>query len=213
VQEKVVNHTGIAEVFPGSLNTLRIFTLRDAPGEPPRVPVAVQRIGRFSTAPLDSFSAGGLLARVDLVSGELSEAVGPVTGRSRDTHTVHPDTGVEIRGRVVPMLREALDLTVRAMEVFPEALYIGWDVAVSERGPVLIEGNATWPASRSVQAHGPFAGDPSCRAFFQRYGFLPRRVREVGPRSGGTSIGIAAPPSGRRGGRHPGARVQPGRQS
>ena len=174
VQERVVAHPYGAEIFPGSLNTLRVFALRDAPGQPARVPVAVQRIGRLATAPLDSFSAGGLLARVELQTGELSAAVGPVVRRSRDSWDAHPDTGARIAGRVVPRLDEALDLVRRAMDAFPEALHIGWDIAVSERGPLVIEGNASWTAIRSVQAHGPFADGPVCRAFYQRWGLLPR---------------------------------------
>jgi hypothetical protein len=31
--------------------------------------------------------------------------------------------------------------------VFPWARSIGWDIAISDRGPVLIEGNAHWSTS------------------------------------------------------------------
>ena len=70
-------------------------------------------------------------------------------------------------------LDEAVDLVLRAMRAFPDAIHIGWDVAVSDRGPLIIEGNARMPAIRVVQAHGPFALDPACREFYQRWGLLP----------------------------------------
>ena len=35
-----------------------------------------------------------------------------------------------------------LDLTARAAAVVPEVGYVGWDVAIAENGPVLIEGNS-----------------------------------------------------------------------
>ena len=173
LQEKVNGHAYSVEMFPDSLNTLRIFAIRDVAGAEPRVTVVVQRIGRASTAPLDSFSAGGLIARVDLRTAELSYALSHVTRRSRDTFPAHPDTGARIEGRVVAHLDEALDLVLRAMRAFPEAIHIGWDIAVSDRGPLIIEGNARRPAARSAQAHGPFALDPSCREFYQRWGLLP----------------------------------------
>ena len=172
VQEKVVGHPYAAEIFPGSLNTLRVFALRDAPGAAPRVPVVVQRMGRQRTAPLDSFSAGGLLSRVDTATGRLSQAVGPVVRRGRDVFDHHPDTGARITGRVVAHLDEALDLVLTATRAFPEAVHLGWDIAISDRGPLIIEGNARRPAARSAQAHGPFALDPSCREFYQRWGLL-----------------------------------------
>jgi hypothetical protein len=175
VQEKVVNHPYARALFPGSLNTLRVFALRDRAGGDPRVVVAVHRIGSARTAPLDSFSAGGLLARVDLETATLSYAVGPVTRRARDTWDCHPDTGSPIAGCVVPQFQEAMALVIRAMNCFPEALHIGWDIAISERGPLVIEGNARRPACRSVQAHGPFANQAVCRDFYASRGLLPRR--------------------------------------
>jgi hypothetical protein len=174
VQEKVVNHAYAREIFPGSLNTLRILALRDRAGGKPRIAVAVHRIGSARTAPVDSFSAGGLLARVDLETATLSYAVGPVTRRARDTWESHPDTGALIAGRVVPHFPKALALVLHAMTGFPDALHIAWDVAISERGPLIIEGNARIPACGSVQAHGPFADQPVCREFYQSRGLLPR---------------------------------------
>jgi len=177
VQERVVGHRYATEIFPGSLNTLRVFAVRDAPGAPARVVVVVQRIGRAETVPLDSFSAGGLVAPVDLATGLLGPAVARVERRAREVFDHHPDTGGAIAGRQVPMLGDVVQLVERAMEVFPEALHVGWDVGVSERGPLIIEGNARMPSIRSVQAHGPFAVDPSCREFYQRWGLLPADLR------------------------------------
>lgn len=176
VQERVVGHPYAVELYPGSLNTLRVITIRDEPGGEPRVAVAVQRIGREGTGPLDSFSAGGMAAAVDLSTGRLGPAVARVLRRERVTYDHHPDTGAAITGLVVPLLADTLDLVLQAMRVVPDALHIGWDVAVSDRGPLIIEGNARMPAIRVVQAQGPFALDPACRDFYQRWGLLPARA-------------------------------------
>lgn len=181
VQEQVVAHPFGAELFPGSLNTMRVLALRDGPGEPVRFPAVIQKIGRTSGAPLDSFDRGGLLARVDPVTGTLGPGLGPVVGRSRDTWDVHPDSGAQITGRTVPLFDDVLRLATRVMEAFPEALHVGWDIALSERGPLIIEGNAGRPSLRLLQAHGPFADDPSVRPRYEQWGLLPKRRT---PRSG-----------------------------
>ena len=39
------------------------------------------------------------------------------------------------------MFNEAVELVKKAAKVVPEIGYIGWDVAISENGPIIIEGN------------------------------------------------------------------------
>lgn len=182
VQERVTGHPYAVALFPEALNTLRIFTIRDTPGATPRVTVIVQRMGRASTAPLDSFSLGGIVSRVDPDTGELSYAVGHVEGRARRTYDRHPDSGARITGAVVAGIDEATDLALRAMAVYPAALHVGWDVAVSDRGPLVIEGNGRRPGARLVQVHGPFALDPSCSEFYRRWGLLPASAGRLTPR-------------------------------
>ena len=177
VQEQVVAHPYGVELFPGSLNTLRVLALREVAGAPVRIAAVVHKVGRTSSAPLDAVSRGGLVAAVDPVTGRLGPGVGQVLHRRRDTWDVHPDSGARITGRVVPALGEVLGLVTAAMEAFPEALHVGWDVAVSTRGPLIIEGNARMPSVRLLQTHGPFAAHPSVRPAYERRGLLPHARR------------------------------------
>lgn len=41
----------------------------------------------------------------------------------------------------VPYVKEAVKMCLEASLVVPQVRYIGWDVAVTEKGPVIIEGN------------------------------------------------------------------------
>ena len=53
----------------------------------------------------------------------------------------HPDSGVRFRDFLVPqwpMLREAAK---HAAAAFPEFRTVGWDVALTPDGPVILEGN------------------------------------------------------------------------
>lgn len=60
--------------------------------------------------------------------------------------TRHPDTGILFEKFRIPYWKEALKLAESTAEKVPELTYIGWDIAISEAGPVIVEGNGM-PAS------------------------------------------------------------------
>jgi hypothetical protein len=51
---------------------------------------------------------------------------------------------VVFRGFAIPLWAEACALVERAALAFLPLRTIGWDVAVTPRGALLIEGNVTW---------------------------------------------------------------------
>ena len=53
----------------------------------------------------------------------------------------HPLTGFRFSELRVPQVQEAFDLCCRAAEKLPQVRYVGWDIAFSDHGPELIEGN------------------------------------------------------------------------
>ena len=130
----------MASFFPGSANTLRIITVRDAVYHRPEVLFAVQRFGRASTGPVDNASQGGLIAKVDLETGELSEAR---TLWSKDSFVSHPDTGTPIRGAVIPDWQEIKARVTALAAEFPYLDFIAWDILLTEQGMCVIEANAS----------------------------------------------------------------------
>ena len=56
-------------------------------------------------------------------------------------YTKHPDTNLDIVGFKIPMWNEALDFVKKLANVIPNVKYVGWDIALTEKGWVLIEGN------------------------------------------------------------------------
>lgn len=56
-------------------------------------------------------------------------------------YKLHPLTSKEFSKVKVPGVKEAFELCKKAALEVPEVRYVGWDVAFSDKGPVIIEGN------------------------------------------------------------------------
>jgi hypothetical protein len=93
-------------------------------------------------SPVDNVHAGGIAARVDIPTGRLSKATDLGVRPDSQWHAHHPATGATIEGRVLPFWRETLDLARRAhSEAFGDLLMVGWDIGLTDDGPILVEGN------------------------------------------------------------------------
>lgn len=173
VQEKVEPHSYGRDIYPASLNTLRVLIIRPRPGARPLAATATHRFGTSNSGAVDGFSAGGLISRVALDHGTLSPGLSLPTERKRIMHTLHPDTGTRIADREVPHFGDAIALAVSAMACFPSAAYVGWDIAISRGGPIIMEGNGGNPSVGTLQAHGPFASSGPVRDYYRSVGLLP----------------------------------------
>jgi len=163
VQRRIVNHPEIADLSTGALATARLMTVLDE-SEHPEVVWAVFRMGLDPASPVDNYHAGGLVTGVDLATGELGQAsAGGSPGLPRVEHYVqcdeHPRTGARIRGRKLPFWPEAMDLARRAHAAFPRVAIVGWDVALTPDGPLLVEGNSAPDVDLMQVGHQAPIGD------------------------------------------------------
>jgi hypothetical protein len=138
--ETLIQHPALAAIFPGSVNTVRVLTCSGGAGEPPAAIATILRLGVGRHA-VDNASQGGIFVGVDLATGRLFPQARRFFKYGGDVHAAHPDTGFRFEGAAVPRFREALAAAEGAAAHVPHDL-IGWDVAVTEAGPVIIEGNA-----------------------------------------------------------------------
>jgi hypothetical protein len=138
VQDHLRPHPALADLALDALPTVRIVTMIDEVGAP-EVVSATFRFASVRGARVDNMKAGGLIAAVDLPVGALGVAC---KGYGGGDHAVHPVTGAAIAGRMLPDWPAAKGLVRRAhAETFVDYALIGWDVALTPDGPVLIEGN------------------------------------------------------------------------
>lgn len=133
VEAFVVQHRDMNVLYDGSVNTMRMFTFcKDGKG---CFLQAILKVGNGGV--IDNFSSGGMYTFVDN-NGIVTV---PAIDKNDTLYEKHPLTGTEIIGFEVPMFAQAVELVKKAAEVVPQVAYVGWDVAIAENAPVIIEGN------------------------------------------------------------------------
>jgi putative polysaccharide biosynthesis protein len=161
VQPRLLNHGDIRDLSNGALTTVRVMTCRNERGEH-EVTNAAFRMAQGANTVVDNFHAGGILAKVDIGTGVLGRAtdgamaLGPGTGWCER----HPDTGGQILGRRLPLWPQVLDLARRAhATAFADHVVIGWDIAILDDGPRLVEGNKGPDLDLVQRSHGEPLGN------------------------------------------------------
>lgn len=134
VEEVLVQHPGLAAIAPGTVNTTRVTTFWD--GQRMHVLGFAQKFGVVEGAS-DQQIYGGVYTQLDLEGRSL----GPGYGYHGKIYATHPVTGGSIVDFQLPMATEVLELCERLCAVVPQVPYVGWDIAVTPAGPVVIEGN------------------------------------------------------------------------
>jgi hypothetical protein len=84
---------------------------------------------------------------------------------------VHPDTGTRFSGLQMPFWKEVLDLCTRAARVTPNLRSVGWDIALTPEGPVIVEGNPDWDLPM-VQVHTNGLLQPDVRRQLAGFGIV-----------------------------------------
>ena len=168
VQERLVNHPDLREVFgdEAPLSTLRVLVLRDPDTQALVVQRTAIRIGRHGSV-VDNTQQGGIWASVDRETGRIRPGVTRKSyGKVRDGAFVryreHPDTRRPFVGVVIPWFEQGKAMALAAHEqLAPEAIALGWDVALAEVGPVLLEVNVWATCYDYDPADDAFT--PTCR--------------------------------------------------
>ena len=146
IEEVIHQHPHVAQLSLNAVNTLRVVTCR------PRaniinIPFVASRIS-VTDSYKDSGSLGGAFCIVDeegYIRYDYFSYL-PIL----ETFSENPYTGFQFKGFQFPFLEEAKALCTEAALRCKEP-YIGWDVAITEKGPILIEANRA-PGTNLIQA-------------------------------------------------------------
>ena len=136
VAEEVIRQSEVmSALHPDSVNTVRVVTyLR---GEELIPLFAMLRMGCGGN-PVDNANAGGIAAGIDYESGIVNT---PGCREDLTEYLCHPDTGVQIIGFNLPEWEQLKALIGELVRVIPKQRYVGWDLAYTDEGWIMVEGN------------------------------------------------------------------------
>ncbi len=137
-QETIMQHEAVNKIYPNSINTVRIETYLNNSG-------GIEILGGYmrfgaGTSHVDNVSSGGFFVPIDFASGQLRKHGYTALIYGSDFITNHPTTNHPISGFKVPYFFEAIELCKKFANYIPNRI-IGWDVAITPTGPLIIEGN------------------------------------------------------------------------
>ena len=135
LEEEVIQNKEWAKLNPKSLNTVRVVTY--SLNGKSKVLFAVARIGSGKSI-VDNFHQGGVGVKVNIEKGCLEgNAIDKANNESEYTSVTH----VKVDGFNIPYWNEIIDMTCKAAKVNDNVNIVGWDVGITDDGPVIIEGN------------------------------------------------------------------------
>ena len=137
-QELLRPHPLIADLCGPRICSVRIVTLIDENG--PRLLSTLWKVATGGSMADNYWEPGNLVAPVDPVSGTVGRTF---TGLGRDIRyvDVHRDTGRHLPGTILPDWADAVALCLQATASLPRVPMQAWDLALTDRGPVLLEVN------------------------------------------------------------------------
>lgn len=166
VQQVVRQHPRMDAMNPHSVNTVRMITFLTIDGG---VEILSSMLRTSSGEnPVDNFKSGGIVIGIDISEGTLKEH-----GYLKPEHGTivmeHPVTRTRFSGFRIPFWDDVIETAVRAQQVFHYLKSIAWDLAISQQGPLLIEGNIEWGTAGIQAANGGLLNKKN-RTLFAQYG-------------------------------------------
>ncbi len=126
----------MAQFNPDSVNTIRIATFFDDG-------VVNKLYGMFRTGRcgniVDNASKGGIAAGIDLNNGIVFSNGYTINDEEYERH---PDTNVRFKGFKIPKWDEVFPLIEKMHKAYPGFKMIGWDLAFTDDGWVVVETNS-----------------------------------------------------------------------
>ena len=138
LEARVEQHSELDRINPWTLNTIRALTILKKDNSV-HFYYPVLKLGREDSY-IDNICSGALYAPINPLSGVIDK------GRfgdkyNNDLYSAHPDTFENFAGLRIPYWEELKELCIAAAKNMPFFRSLGWDIAITPDGPLLLEGN------------------------------------------------------------------------
>lgn len=136
IEEFIENEDTLKKLNPSSLNTIRVVTCIDKNNKT-HIIKTVLRIGTTSSC-VDNVHSGGIVCSINTEFGIVDSYA---YDRAGNKYIKHPVSNIIIMGFKIPHWENLKPYIETITHIKPEARYVGWDIAITNMGFELIEGN------------------------------------------------------------------------
>ena len=136
IEDVIRNHPDVEKLYDNAVNSMRIITLLDDQ-QVPHCLYIVQKIG-LNGSVIDN---NCMFSPVDIETGRIKYPAHSGDTTKGIVYTEHPNSHIQIQGYQLLYVKEAVQMCFEAAKKVPQVRYLGWDVAVTANGPIIIEAN------------------------------------------------------------------------
>ena len=148
--ESVIRQTKQLAAFnESSVNTVRFMTTLWPDGSA-RIIAAFIKIGRAGKCVDNAGDGGNVDVCVDVDTGEIKYAIQYDGCRCIKEIEKHPDNGVQLNGVIIDNWEGIKSEVMKFQQAFPYCKAAGWDIAITDDGPVVIEVNDFWDRTGQI---------------------------------------------------------------
>ena len=131
-EKQLQQDSALARLNPDTVNTCRVLTYKD------KVVSCSIRVGRKGSY-VDNAAKGGIVLSLNMETGKIEEY--GLREYDLTKYYEHPDTKVIFKDYDVPMWPSVRELVEKTIRIMPYYRSVGFDVATTVNGPVIIEIN------------------------------------------------------------------------
>lgn len=137
-QTVIEQHADVSKIVGQTLATLRLVSVIDE--KMPRTLYAIWKLPGTDAMADNFWQTGSMLCAVNVETGVVERVV-QGTGPDQQSVETHPETGEALVGFQIPHFEACKKLIEDAHAIFPINSLLGWDVGLTQDGPVLVECN------------------------------------------------------------------------
>ena len=139
-QDAIQQHKAMTDVAGRAVGTIRVVTVM-AEDAGPHVLYTLWKIPSPKAMSDNYWQDGSMLAEIDSASGIIQQCRRG-SGPDQEVIDTHPVSGAQFDSMQIPHWDEVLRLTRDAHMLTPQFGVFGWDIAITDDGPLIIECNA-----------------------------------------------------------------------
>ena len=170
-QETVKQHHELNKLNPSCLNTIRFDTFINRDGVADLISGYIRM--SINNSWVDNISLGGCQVGIDLQTGKLKKfGYTPIRNFGVKLLKEHPVSKITFENFEIPMFSQAKELVLRTAKYMPALRLVGWDVAIGESGPVLVEGNSDYDITGNDLVAGGYLANSTFRKVLHEINYL-----------------------------------------